>query len=47
MTLDANTAAMIAIGVASAIEIIGISPLRSNSIIQLVIQILRTVFPKR
>ena len=47
MTLDANTTAMVAIGVAAASEIIGISPLKSNSIIQLVIQILRTVFPKR
>lgn len=47
MTLDANTTAMAAIGVAAASEIIGISPLRSNSIIQLVLQILRTVFPKR
>ena len=45
--MDASTTAMIAIGVAAASEIIGISPLRSNSIIQLVIQILRTVFPKR
>lgn len=47
MTLDANTTAMVAIGVAAASEIIGISPLKSNSIIQLVLQILRTVFPKR
>ena len=47
MTLDANNTAMVAIGVAAASEIIGISPLKSNSIIQLVIQILRTVFPKR
>lgn len=47
MTLDANTTAMVAIGVAAASEIIGISPLKSNSIVQLVLQILRTVFPKR
>ena len=47
MTLDANTTALVAIGVAAASEIIGISPLKSTSIIQLVIQILRTVFPKR
>jgi len=47
MTLDANTTAMIAIGVAAASEIIGLSPLRSNSIIQLVFQLLRLAFPKR
>jgi hypothetical protein len=45
--LDANTTAMVAIGVAAASEIIGLSPLRSNSVIQLVLQGLRMLFPKR
>jgi hypothetical protein len=47
MTFDANTTAMVAIGVAAASEIIGLSPLRSNSIIQLVFQALRMFFPRR
>lgn len=47
VTLDANTTAMLAIGVAAASEIIGLSPLRSNSVIQLLLQGLRMVFPKR
>lgn len=47
MTLDANSAAMIAIGVAATSEIIGISPLRSNSILQLLLQLARLAFPKR
>lgn len=45
--LDANTTAMVAIGVAAASEIIGLSPLRSNSVIQLLLQGLRMIFPKR
>jgi hypothetical protein len=47
MTLDANTTAMVAIGVAAASEIIGLSSLRSNSVIQLLLQGLRLLFPKR
>ena len=47
MALDANTTAMIAIGVAATSEIIGISPLRSNSILQLLLQVARLAFPKR
>lgn len=47
MALDANTTTMIAIGVAATSEIIGISPLRSNSILQLLLQVARLVFPKR
>ena len=47
MALDANTATMIAIGVAATSEIIGISPLRSNSILQLFLQMARLIFPKR
>jgi len=47
INMDANTTAMLAIGVAAASEIIGLSPLRSNSVIQLLLQGLRMVFPKR
>jgi len=38
---------MIAIGLAAASEIIALSPLRSNSIIQIVLQVLTKFFPKR
>jgi len=47
VSIDANTAAGIAIAVAAASEIIGISPLKSNSILQLLLQFLRLAFPKR
>lgn len=46
-TIDADTLAMIAIGVAAASEIIGMSSLRANSVIQLLLQFLRLAFPKR
>lgn len=45
--MDPTTATMIAIAVAAASEIIGMSPLRANSIIQLILQFLRIAFPKR
>jgi hypothetical protein len=45
--MDPATTAMIAIGLAAASEIIALSPLRSNSIIQVVLEILSRVFPKR
>lgn len=38
---------MLAIGIAATSEIIALSPLKSNSIIQLVFQMLRLAFPKR
>lgn len=47
MTMDANTATMIAIAIAAASEIIGLSPLRANSVLQLVLQMLRVAFPRR
>ena len=47
MALDTSTTAMVAIGVAAASEIIALSPLRSNSIIQLIMQVARLAFPKR
>lgn len=45
--MDATQAAYIAIAVAAASEIIAISPLRANSILQLVMQFMRLAFPKR
>ncbi len=47
ITMDPTHAAYIAIAVAAVSEIIGMSPLRANSIIQLVLQFLRLAFPKR
>lgn len=47
MTMDPNHAAIAAIVVAAASEIIGMSPLRANSVTQLVLQFLRLTFPKR
>lgn len=45
--MDANTATGIAIAVAATSEIIALSPMKSNSIMQLVLQILAVVFPRR
>ena len=45
--MDANTAAIIAIVIAAGSEIIAVSPLQSNSWIQLLLQALRLMFPKR
>tara|TARA_Y100000004_G_scaffold132582_1_gene149711 strand:- start:251 stop:388 length:138 start_codon:yes stop_codon:yes gene_type:complete len=45
--MDPATTAMIAIGIAAASEIIALSPLRSNSVIQVVLEILGRVFPKK
>lgn len=45
--MDPTTAAIIAIIVAAASEAIALSPLRANSIIQLILQFLRLAFPKR
>ena len=45
--MDPATTAMIAIGLAAASEIIALSPLRSNSIIQIVLQVLAKFFPKK
>ena len=47
MTFDADTAAMVAIGVAATSEIIALSPLKANSWAQLALQVARLVFPKR
>lgn len=45
--MDPVLTAMIAIGLAAASEIIALSPLRSNSIIQIVLEVLTRVFPKK
>jgi hypothetical protein len=45
--MDPATTAMIAIGIAAVSEIIALSPLRSNSIIQIVMEVLARVFPKK
>lgn len=46
-TMDANTAAMIAIAIAAGSEIIALSPLKANSFVQLALQLLRLAFPRR
>ena len=45
--MDPATVAIIAVIVAAGSEIIALSPLRSNSWLQLVMQGLRLAFPKR
>ena len=45
--MDPATIAMISVGLAAASEIIALSPLRSNSIIQIVIEVMMKVFPKK
>jgi hypothetical protein len=45
--MDPTTAAMIAVGLAAASEIIALSPLRSNSIVQVVLEVLTRLFPKK
>jgi hypothetical protein len=45
--MDPATIAMIGVALAAASEIIALSPLRSNSIIQIVMEVLLKVFPKK
>jgi len=45
--MDAQTAAAIAIAVAASSELLALSPLRANSNVQLILQVLSLVFPKR
>jgi len=45
--MSAETIAVIAIVVAAGSEIIAISPLKSNSWVQLLVQALKIMFPKR
>ena len=45
--MSAETIAVIAIVVAAGSEIIAVSPLKSNSWVQLLVQALKVAFPKR
>lgn len=45
--MDANTLAIIAIIVAAGSEIIALLPVQSNSWVQLLMNALRSIFPKR
>ena len=45
--MSPETVAIIAIVIAAGSEIIAISPLRSNSWVQLLLQALKLMFPKR
>lgn len=45
--MSPETVAVIAIVIAAGSEIIAISPLRSNSWVQLLLQALKLMFPKR
>jgi hypothetical protein len=45
--MDAQTVAVIAIILAAGSEVIALTPLKSNSWIQLLLQALRMMFPKR
>ena len=45
--MDAQTVAVIAIILAAGSEVIALTPLRSNSWIQLLLQALKLMFPKR
>lgn len=46
-TMDPTTVAIVSVIIAAGSEIIALSPLRSNSWIQLVFQALRLAFPRR
>lgn len=45
--MDAQTVAVIAIIIAAGSEVIALTPLKSNSWIQLLLQALQLMFPKR
>ena len=45
--MSAETVAIIAIIVAAGSEVIAVSPLKSNSWVQLLLQALKIMFPKR
>lgn len=45
--MNPETVAIVAIVIAAGSEIIAISPLRSNSWVQLLLQALKLMFPKR
>lgn len=43
--MDHNTATAVAIGVAATSEILALTPLKANSCIQLLLQVLTALFP--
>jgi hypothetical protein len=45
--MDPTTAAVIAIAIAAGSEIIALLPIRQNSWVQLIVKVLKMVFPKR
>jgi hypothetical protein len=45
--MDPTTAAVIAIAIAAGSEIIALLPVRENSWVQLVLKVLKMIFPKR
>jgi hypothetical protein len=45
--MDAQTVAVVAIVIAAGSEIIALTPLKSNSWVQLLLQALKLMFPKR
>lgn len=45
--MDPSTLAAVAIAVAAGSEIIGLLPIKENSWVQLIIKVLRVLFPKR
>jgi len=44
--MDPSTIAIIAIVVAAASELIALSPLKENSVAQVIVDLLRTLFPR-
>jgi hypothetical protein len=45
--MDPTTTAVIAIAIAAGSEIIALLPIRENSWVQLVLKVLKMIFPKR
>jgi len=45
--MDAQTVAVVAIVIAAGSEVIALTPLKSNSWVQLLLQALKLMFPKR
>lgn len=45
--MDPTTVAIIAVVVAAASEIVALSPMKQNSLIQIILEVLVKVFPKK
>lgn len=45
--MEPTTVAMVSVVIAAASEIIALSPLRSNSVLQIAMQMLKKAFPKQ